>query len=115
MRIFSFSFFEENQAATAKCDAYIFLKDNLLLELLRGADLWSVWLARNKLCFQGVVNPRSLGAQIASLAIFWVTSMKNGSKLKLSLILPSDVLNIRVQIDGLMVYGIRMAAWFYIC
>ncbi|XP_078177826.1 BTB/POZ and MATH domain-containing protein 2-like [Carex rostrata] len=53
-----------------------------------------------------MVNPRSVGAQIVSLAIFGLLNcMKNGSKLKLS-ILPSDGLNIGVEIDGLMRFGL---------
>ena len=85
-------------------DASIPLKDRLLIEMVRGAVLWTVWLARNKLCFQGVFsNPRSIGAQILSLLNFWVTSRNDGSKLKLSLIIPSDISNLPVHLDGLMV------------
>ena len=84
-------------------DALIPLKDRLLIELVRGAVLWSLWLARNKLCFQGVrAKPRALGAKIISLAKFWVTSKDNGSVLKLSLVLPTDVLHIPIFCDALI-------------
>lgn len=82
----------------------ITLKDELLVGLIRGAVLWFVWLAWNKLCFQGVqTNPRSLGAQIISLSNFWANANDNGSKLKLSLMLPNDASNIPVTFDGLLV------------
>lgn len=42
-------------------DKDIPLKDRCMVELIRGAVLWSVWLARNKMCFQGV-----------ALALFWL-------------------------------------------
>lgn len=50
-------------------DALIFfLKNGLLVKLVRGDVLCSVWLARNRLCFQEVqsTNPRSIRAQILS-------------------------------------------------
>ena len=78
-------------------DSLIPLKDRLLLELVRGAVLWTLWLTRNKLCFQGIrTKPRAVGAQIISLAKFWVTSKDSGSILKLSLVLSTDVLHIPI-------------------
>lgn len=63
-----------------------------------------MWLARNKLCFQGVqTNSRSLRAQIISLAKFWANANNNGSKLKLSLMFLNDASNILVTFDGLLV------------
>lgn len=41
-------------------DAVVHLKDMLLLELGRGAILWSVWLVRNKLCFEGLLLSQKL-------------------------------------------------------
>ena len=80
------------------------MKDALLVELVRGAVLWTVWLVRNKLCFQGVrTTPRNVGLQILSLTNFWVNSRNDGSKLKLSLILPSDVSILPITFDGLMI------------
>jgi hypothetical protein len=82
-------------------DAVIPLKDRLLLELLRGAVLWSIWLERNRVCFN-VTRPVSLkvlGAKIISLASYWCQAKSNNSFLKLSLMLPSDVKELPEQIS----------------
>ena len=86
--------------------ASIPLKDSYLVEMIRGAVLWSIWLARNKLCFQGVTtNPRAIGSQIIAFTNFWCKCRNDGSLFKLSLILPSDILKISVQTADLMVQG----------
>ena len=73
-------------------DAYIPLKDKKLLELIRGAVLWTVWIERNNMCFQNK-NPRivqGIASSIVALASFWCQSKQNDSYFKLSLILPFD-------------------------
>ena len=75
-------------------DASIPLKDRLLVELLRGAILWIVWLERNRVIFHDNSTPisaKSLGLKIISLATFWCKSRSENSYLKLSLMLPYDV------------------------
>jgi hypothetical protein len=44
-------------------DCYIPLKDKLLVELIRSAICWVIWLERNNILFRGVVvsSIRSLG------------------------------------------------------
>jgi hypothetical protein len=74
-------------------DAAIPLKDRLLIELVRGAILWSVWLERNRVIFKEAQpkTPKALGISIISLATFWCKSKGNNSFFKLTLILPCDV------------------------
>ena len=74
-------------------DAAIPLKDRLLIELVRGAILWSVWLERNRVIFKEAQSktPKALGISIISLATFWCKSKGNDSFFKLTLILPCDV------------------------
>ena len=74
-------------------DAWIPLKDRFLIELIRAATLWVIWLARNKICFNNTAIPStaSLGAQIISLTSYWCKSNMDESFFKLSLILPMDV------------------------
>lgn len=54
--------------------------------------MWSLWLERNKLTFQGVTCKitQHLGLQIISLAKFWCQSHTNDSLLKLALMLRCD-------------------------
>lgn len=77
-------------------DAWIPLKDRFLIELIRAATLWVVWLARNKTCFNNTAIPSlaTLGSQIISLTSFWCKSNLDESFFKLSLILPMDLNNL---------------------
>ena len=82
-------------------DASIPLKDRLLVELLRGAILWIVWLERNRVIFNDNTTPisaKSVGFKIISLATFWCKSSSDNSYLKLSLMLPCDVKDLPDQI-----------------
>ena len=82
-------------------DASIPLKDRLLVELLRGAILWNVWLERNRVIFNANTTPisaKSLEFKIISLATFWCKSRSENSYLKLSLMLPCDVKDLPDQI-----------------
>ena len=82
-------------------DASIPLKDRLLVELLRGAILWNVWLERNRVIFNDdttLISAKSLGFKIISLATFWCKSRSENSYLKLSLMLPYDVKDLPDQV-----------------
>lgn len=77
-------------------DSCIPLKDVLLVELLRVATLWNIWLARNKLCFNDSAMPSlaNIGSSIISLASYWCKIRNDDSYFKLTLILPMDVSNL---------------------
>lgn len=77
-------------------DAWIPLKDCLLIELIRAATIWTVWLTRNKVCFSniGIPSLSTIGSQIISLTTFWCKSNLDNSFLKLTLVLPMDVENL---------------------
>lgn len=81
-------------------DAYIPLKDSPLLEFIRGAILWCVWLEMNKVCFNGIrlASAKSIRTKILSMLLFWWQVRKDNSFLKLSLILPSDVKDLLDQL-----------------
>lgn len=74
-------------------DAYIPFKNKPLVELIRGAVIWVIWLERNRVCFQNnTASPiSSIAAKIVSLTSFWCKSRGDQMYLKLSLILPFDV------------------------
>ena len=91
-------------------DALIPFKDRYLIELVRGAVLWVMWLTRNKLCFHGIhTSLRSIGSQIISLAQFWVRSKGRGTLLTLSLVLPTDVMQLPVFFDNFLLQEVRVA------
>src|SRR5664279_1582390 len=73
-------------------DNWIPLKDSLLVELVRAATLWLVWLTRNRICFQHVPVPNvsSVGSAIIALTSYWCKARLNDSYFKLTLILPMD-------------------------
>lgn len=54
-------------------DTCIPLKDRVLIELHRGAIMWTIWLERNRLIFKGATckNSAMMGAQIIAMASFW--------------------------------------------
>jgi hypothetical protein len=74
-------------------DASIPFKDRLLIELLRGAVLWIIWLERNRLCFNDSTpcSIKILGTKIISLTQFWCQSRGDDYFFKLNLIMPFDV------------------------
>ena len=74
-------------------DASIPLKDKLLVELLRGTILWTIWFERNRVIFNDSqpMPIKAIGFKIISLATFWCKSRSDKSFFKLNLILPSDV------------------------
>jgi hypothetical protein len=70
------------------------LKNQYVVELIRGTVLWNVWLERNQLCFNEQSKPKNvvvIGLQIVSLARHWCGIQGNGNLLHLSLVLPQDV------------------------
>lgn len=80
-------------------NALIPLKNKPMVELVRGAVLWCIWLERNKICFQNTSIPsvQAMGSKIIALSTFWCQSLNNGSLLHLSLILPLNTNNLSCQ------------------
>ena len=74
-------------------DYCIPLKDANLVEIIRGAVLWNIWLDRNRILFNAghVYTVQVLGAKIMALANFWATNQKSNLTSQLNLILPSDL------------------------
>ena len=74
-------------------DQLIPLRDSLLIELIRAATVWIIWLARNKICFNNttIPSPQYIGSQIISLTSYWCQSRSDDTYFKLTLILPMDV------------------------
>ena len=74
-------------------DASIPLKDRLMVELVRGAVLWTIWLERNKLCFDTKAIPplRVLGAKIIALATFWCKTLSHNTFLIISMWAPPSL------------------------
>ena len=54
-------------------DYCIPLKDVNLVEIIRGAVLWSIWLDKNRIEFRDgrILDVQDLGSTIISLAYFW--------------------------------------------
>lgn len=77
-------------------DSCIPLKDRLLVELVRAATLWTLWLTRNKVCFDNIAIPTvaSISSSIISLASFWCKVKNDDTYFKLTLILPMTVCNL---------------------
>ena len=88
-------------------DAYIPLKDRPLVELIKGAVLWVIWIERNRLCFNNVCGKSimSIAANIVSLATFWCKSRGDNLYFKLTLILPCDVKEIIPVIGTVAMQG----------
>lgn len=84
-------------------DALIPLKNSILIELIRAATIWVVWLTKNRVCFNGAIVPSlsSLGSQIITLTSYWYKSNSHDSFFKLTLALPIDVTNLS-QADNII-------------
>lgn len=55
------------------------LKDPHLVELTRGAVLWTLWIERNRIIFKGHIRSiRNIGSQIIATAKFWDVGIENG-------------------------------------
>lgn len=69
--------------------------------MIRGVVLWTIWLERNRLCFQGgfCESLKSVDNVIITSAKFWCAVRKDGSILKLFLILPDNTLDLPLQIN----------------
>lgn len=83
-------------------DSCVPLKDQALVELVRSAVCWILWLERNRCCFQKikVCLLQSLGIRIINLASFWYKSRKESSFFKLILVLPQEVEHLPLQIEA---------------
>jgi hypothetical protein len=73
-------------------DGYIPMKDPNVVEMIRGAVLWCVWLERNRLIFRGATakSLQNIGAQIISLVKFWCHHQTYEANTNLTCILPCD-------------------------
>jgi hypothetical protein len=74
-------------------DYAIPMKDKALLELIRGAIFWTIWLERNKLIFtdKSTSSIRNLAMKFISLLSYWCSTNNDGSFLKFQLIIPQNV------------------------
>ena len=74
-------------------DYCIPLKDPNIIEIIRGSVLWSLWLDRNIIIFQGgqVQAVHVLGSKILTIARFWALNQKIDLSCKLNLIFPCDL------------------------
>lgn len=73
-------------------DVSLPFKNRLLVEVIRGAVLWTILLERNPSMFFKGTNAKTLGSKIISLTSFWVSNKNSsGSNLSLSIILSFDV------------------------
>ena len=73
-------------------DHCIPLNNSLLIELIRAATVWVIWLTRNNSCFTDSPIPpiQSIGCKIIALTSFWCKSRLDDSYFKLTLILPMN-------------------------
>jgi hypothetical protein len=80
----------------------ISLKDAIVIEIVRGAVLWAVWLERNKIVFisSKLRSLKCLALQIISLASFWCLHTSNGNLRNLSLVLPQNTYDLCMQVSG---------------
>ena len=80
-------------------DAMIPLKDKILIEMVRGAVLWVIWLNRNALCFhQTPTSIKKIGMQISSLITFWCQTISVKLSSNLANIFPNDVTTLSSQL-----------------
>jgi hypothetical protein len=77
-------------------DTSIPMKDSNVVEMVRGAVLWCVWLERNRLIFKDgtAKNVQCLGAQIIYFVKFWCKSQSYDAIDNLTYILPCDTKNL---------------------
>jgi hypothetical protein len=89
-------------------DSSIPLKDDVIVETIRGAVLWVIWLERNKLCYTDgkCRNIKAIGLHIISLTFFWCTNMGKGNLLKLSLVLPQNTDDLFIQVPVSILEGV---------
>lgn len=88
-----FVFQGENIEQLWSINAGIPPKDSRVVEAVRGAILWVVWLERNNITFRNKTcrSFKSLGTQIIKLVSLWCEHHKKNLFLKLSLVMPLDV------------------------
>jgi hypothetical protein len=92
-------------------DCCIPLKDKFLVELIRSAICWVLWLTRNKCIFDKALisSVRSLGLQIIHLAKFWCTARNVSQLLNLTLMLLREVgLPLQVGTEELVMVGVDL-------
>lgn len=61
--------------------------------MIRASTLWTLWLTRNKICFNNTFIPSivSVASAIITLASYWCKARSDDSFFKLTLLLPFDV------------------------
>jgi hypothetical protein len=74
----------------------------VLVETIRGAVLWVIWIERNKLCFNNTMcrNIKALGLQIISLTAFRYSNTSTSNLLKLLLVLPHTTDDLFIQVPA---------------
>jgi hypothetical protein len=82
-----------------------------LIELIRGAVLWVIWLERNIICLQerNCRSIQSIGMRIIGLASSWCKSRNANMFLKLNLVFPQDEKSLHLQDSPLMMDLVAMA------
>jgi hypothetical protein len=81
-------------------DACIPLKDQFLVELIRGVVCWCLWLVRKNISFK---QSRKSTYQAISLAYFWCKARHESCFLKLSIMLPLEVQGLSCQAEVLAI------------
>jgi hypothetical protein len=84
-------------------DSCIPLKNKYVIEMIRGAVLWNVWLERNRLCFTNYKSRTvsMLAMQIISMAHHWCQKKGRVDLLYLSLVLPQEIAELSMQVQPL--------------
>lgn len=62
-------------------DKDIHTREPLILEVIRAATIWSIWLVRNKICFNNATIPSiaSVATSIISLSSYWCKARNDNS------------------------------------
>ena len=97
----NFYFVFDNIGTLWDMDYCIPLKDPKLIEIIRGAVLWTLWNDRNRIIFQNgqVHDIKVLGSKIISVACFWALNQKQDLTSQLNIIFPCHLKNlIRITI-----------------
>jgi hypothetical protein len=81
----------------------ILYKNSQLIEMIRGAVLWTIWLEWNILCFQNGSQKiiRSVEIQILRLVFFWCQHACPSLYNDLLSIMPQKVQNLPLQVNHL--------------
>jgi zinc-binding in reverse transcriptase len=97
----NFYFYVDTIQDSWQMDCCIPLKNKFVIEMVRGAVLWTVWLERNKLCFtdKQACSIPVLGNKIISLANYWCSQKGKVNLFKLSLVMSQEVGDLFMQVQ----------------